>query len=520
MIQIAQTHVDILVGLDALGEETVAKSFRGLVCVAIALSFVSIVFALPGGAEAYSPNDPITIVGNKNFIPANGVTSGSGSEADPYVIEGWEIVASTSPGIRISSTDAHFVIRGVIVWGTSIDADGSWGIVLEGVSNAVLDSVDVSGCMIGISIQKSSDVVVERCIVHENRFGVRLAGSNDVILRENNLFMNTGCGIGATDSNECTVVDNHSTDNRIGLSIGRSKSFMVCRNVFLGDGIFIEGKKLADFSSHEITTDNLVGGLPVYYYVGARGLYLDGALAGQLILVGCGNVNIKTMTFANAAVAVEAAFSEGVYMEYCTFEGNYEGVFAFKSSFISTEACTFTGNYYGAVFYSSNLLTVYECQFYGNQMCVVGSESADILVGTSTMVGNRVGLFLFPCSSVIVSGCQISGGELGILMNYCTRAWVYRNEISLNHNGFGFGAGIEIYRGAKIVIEQNNFIGNDVHVLLYVRPDITWDNGWSLGNYWSGYAGTDGNGDGIGDTPYVIDSDNQDNFPVMTPYVI
>jgi parallel beta-helix repeat protein len=520
MIQIAQAHIDMPVGLDALGEEIVAKSFRGLLCVAIALSFVSIVFALPGGAEAYSSHDPITIIGNKGFTAANGVTEGSGSETDPYVIQGMEIVASTSPGIYISSTDAYFVIRGVLVWGTSIDPDGSWGITLEGVKNAVLDSVDVWGCFAGISIQKSTDVVVEKCVVHDNRYGVRLVSSIDVTVRENYLFMNAIYGIGSIYSSRCSVVGNQCTDNRVGLALGGSKNIVVDDNVFLGDGILIEGKKRADFDSHEITTSNLVGGLPVYYYVGERGLYLDGALAGQIILVGCGNVNMKTMTFANAAVGVEAAFSEGVYMEYCTFEGNYEGVFAFESSFVSMEACTFTGNYYGAVFDSSDLLTVQESQFFGNDMCVVAHESADILVGTSTMVGNRVGLFLFPCSSVTVSGCHISAGELGILMYYCNRAWVYQNEISLNHNEIGFGVGIEVYRGAKIVIEQNNFIGNDHHVLLYERPDITWDNGWSLGNYWSGYDGIDGDGDGIGDTPYVIDSDNQDNFPKMTPYPI
>ena len=52
-----------------------------------------------------------------------------------------------------------------------------------------------------------------------------------------------------------------------------------------------------------------------------------------------------------------------------------------------------------------------------------------------------------------------------------------------------------------------------------------WDNG-SLGNYWENYNGTDANGDGIGDSPYILRSDpshgildliyGQDNFPLMT----
>jgi hypothetical protein len=56
----------------------------------------------------------------------------------------------------------------------------------------------------------------------------------------------------------------------------------------------------------------------------------------------------------------------------------------------------------------------------------------------------------------------------------------------------------------------------------------TWDNGYpSGGNYWSDYNGTDSfsgpyqnlpGSDFIGDTPYVINSNNTDHYPLMIPY--
>jgi len=49
--------------------------------------------------------------------------------------------------------------------------------------------------------------------------------------------------------------------------------------------------------------------------------------------------------------------------------------------------------------------------------------------------------------------------------------------------------------------------------------DNVWDDGYpSGGNYWSDYAGVDADGDGIGDTPYIIDDNNIDHYPLMGPF--
>ncbi len=70
-------------------------------------------------------------------------------------------------------------------------------------------------------------------------------------------------------------------------------------------------------------------------------------------------------------------------------------------------------------------------------------------------------------------------------------------------------------------IHHNNFINNG--------DNFSFDSGYNSlddgteGNYWSNYNGTDTDGDGIGDTPYVISSfmitnedTNRDNYPLMT----
>jgi len=40
-----------------------------------------------------------------------------------------------------------------------------------------------------------------------------------------------------------------------------------------------------------------------------------------------------------------------------------------------------------------------------------------------------------------------------------------------------------------------------------------------MGNFWSDYKGQDADGDGLGDTPYVIDSDeDEDHHPLMSRF--
>jgi len=72
---------------------------------------------------------------------------------------------------------------------------------------------------------------------------------------------------------------------------------------------------------------------------------------------------------------------------------------------------------------------------------------------------------------------------------------------------------------------HNSFVYNDRQVVSdFLSPfsdessgyfsSNVWDNGLE-GNYWSDYTGTDGNREGIGDLPYAIDTNNQDDYPLM-----
>ena len=66
-----------------------------------------------------------------------------------------------------------------------------------------------------------------------------------------------------------------------------------------------------------------------------------------------------------------------------------------------------------------------------------------------------------------------------------------------------------------------NSLVNNINNVRVARgtPINYWDNG-QQGNFWSDYKGKDSNDDGKGDTPYIIDENNRDNYPLMNPVVI
>jgi|WetSurMetagenome_2_1015567.scaffolds.fasta_scaffold13823_1 parallel beta-helix repeat protein len=138
---------------------------------------------------------------------------------------------------------------------------------------------------------------------------------------------------------------------------------------------------------------------------------------------------------------------------------------------------------------------------------------------TSTLGEDSI--WLIGSSNCTVEGNNISdniwGGLAFVDSSNCTVA----GNI-LSGNG---GYGLFLSDSSNNNFYHNNFVNNPRQAWLYGQNSNCWDNGYpSGGNYWNNF--TDGDvksgvgqnisgSDGIGDKPYVMDSNNVDNYPLM-----
>lgn len=229
---------------------------------------------------APSPHGPIVISGPEDFTaPGAGfgcecVRQGSGTQADPYVIAGWVIRASTAHGILIIETSTHFVIRDVSIYG---EASVFNGMTLQHVENGRIETSTVTGNSDGISTLSSSNLTIVNNNVTNNGVGVHLEVSHKNIVQGNSVSDNREMGIFVRGSYN-RIVNN-----------------TVARNGF--GGINIDGtipQAVFDVVSGNIVTEN--GGYGVGLWVAANSVVSDNIVSGNGEY---GGIGLSEMSYNN-----------------------------------------------------------------------------------------------------------------------------------------------------------------------------------------------------------------------------
>jgi parallel beta-helix repeat protein len=191
------------------------------------------------------------------------------------------------------------------------------------------------------------------------------------------------------------------------------------------------------------------------------------------------------------------------------------------------------GNENGITLSDVSNITVRNLTLSGFNIGIVVMRSGSNRILENIIMDNFRGLDLTASGDNNISGNYIANNTYGIAIEN-NHNKINNNIISNNSNVgiFLYGAGFNTINGNNItnnevgivvsishdnIIYHNNFVNNTDHVETDDSNGI-WDLG-EEGNNWDNYTGHDSDGDGVGDTPYVINENNQDNYPLMTAVI-
>jgi len=252
---------------------------------------------------------------------------------------------------------------------------------------------------------------------------------------------------------------------------------------------------------------------------------------------------------------------------YIRAEGSIDPPTAPISS-VDNVTYTFTANIYDSIVVQRDNIVVdgagYTVQGTGSGIGIDLSDRGNVTVRNTQITTFLRGIGLWSANHNNISGNNFANNAYGILLGATfyipPGVWVGAtcNTISGNNIANNMYYGIGFSRSCNYNTISDNNITNNGYWGIYLREnfnnefyhnnffnntkqvyDISWDdpsfshsiNVWdhsypSGGNFWSDYMGNDTysgpyqnetGSDGIGDSPYVIDGNNQDNYP-FTPW--
>jgi len=372
-------------------------------------------------------------------------------------------------GISMNST------RGCKISSNNIVDNGCFGVhLLDSDQNAISGNSFTRNTMYAIDLTTSSNNIVSfnTAIFNANiGIGMHVSSQNNIIL--GNTMINNTCGIDAARVSDNTISGNYIANNSdIGIWIqDYAINNTICGNILTNgqSGIQILNSGLTEICNNTIAHN--------YGSDWDAGIRLDSA----------DNSKIHSNLIID----------------------NWRGILLYTTSpYVSIYNNNITDNEYAIRVASggSNYLNVSDNIVMNNRGYGVGLTGFGGASDYATITRN-----------LIVNNSD--GIALGQYSNYHN---ILQNNIS--QNGYGF----YVEYSTQNTIWGNNIVDNDHQVYLSTGPVNNWDGGYPAGgNYWSDYDGNDtfygpnqdsSGSDGKGDTPYVIDEDNQDSYPLMDPY--
>ena len=320
-----------------------------------------------------------------------------------------------------------------------------------------------------------------------------------------------------------------------------------------GNTLYVGGNGANNYTKIQDAIDNASDGDTVYVYDDLSPYYenvvidkkinligenkettiIDGNYNNHVVevLSGAENLNISSFTIRNSGSSHSGIEISGnsCKIENCIVLQNRYGIFASNVIDIAVTKCKiYMNSWYGVYLSHVNDSTIFNCSISDNvigiwlnyESCRNTIHDCDIYNHT----GNS-GIFIKnDGENNIVHNCNISNNLRGLYLDYSRGNIIYRCNISNNTKG------AQLYYSNNNIFYLNNFIDNAENIHSDASDNI-WDSSYLvdylynavqctsyLGNYYDDYVGTDTNEDGVGETVYNIDENDNDNCPLMVSF--
>jgi len=326
------------------------------------------------------------------------------------------------------------------------------------------------------------------------------------------------------------VTGNNITSNSWGARLFSSfnntlRSNVLDNNLYglqVSDYLYLDNQ--LSYFIHNIDASNSINGKPICYWVNHNNeqVAID---AGYVALVNCTNITVKDLNLKNNIQGMILAYTNDSRIQNLNITNNEHGIYLCRSSNNTISNSEVSNNQFGmSIESSSENNIVYNNVTEADEGITLAYSSSNNITNNNISNNKYGGVLLSLSSDNNIAYNNVTGnGLVGIGISSDGKGTLENNLLQGN-NLTNNTCGVQLGYTSGNKCYNDNFVNNTQQAFVQVpiggvSIGNVWDNGFE-GNYWSDYNGTDSNQDGIGDTPYIIDANNIDHFPLMAQYVI